>query len=150
MLHKLGFLKNKIFISTIIVLTIILSYYVGGVIGFSEGFNAGMYMEGTGAYTTVLTLNNVRNDNKENAILLLESSLYSQLFKLEYFADSNDSVYNLDRFTTVRKEYNEHKEALRSLMIPVVDYLKAHPPDSEENEEYPRDIYESTINKYGR
>jgi hypothetical protein len=145
---KLGFefVKNEKFLLLIVVLAMIVSNYIGGVMGFSEGFNAHAYIQGADAHYTVKILNNMRSDNMESAISMLENKLDAQIFALGYFERASKSIYNLERFTKLHKN---SKDNIRTLMSDVIDYRMAYPSNLKEHPREVREIIEFTLKRYG-
>jgi hypothetical protein len=132
--------RKKIFITILIILVLIISSYIGGIIGFNKGFNTSQYFEGADALYTVAILESIRENRQNSAIQLLETKLDSQIFKIGFFEDKKDSILNSLSFT---KTDSKADESIRNSMKKIVAYRKKYPPR-------PGKVINETLNKYDK
>lgn len=135
--------KTKIWLRILFMFAIAISFYIGGVIGFDKGFRASEYFKGIDAFYTVTILERVRDDRKDNAILLLEGKLDGQLFNLGFYEDNRSSVFGL--IYSVDIDSNLGKST-KNIMKKVVEYRKKYPSMSDD--EKLLKIINKTLNKY--
>ncbi len=135
--------KTKIWLSILFIFAIAISFYIGGVIGFNKGFNTSQYFEGADAFFTVAILENIREDRQNRAVLLLETKLDGQIFKIGFFEEKKDSILNPLSFTETGSKADE---SIRNLMKKVVAYRKKFPPRS--GDDIGVKIINETLRKY--
>lgn len=135
--------SKKKMVSALCIIAIAISFYIGGVIGFDKGYRASKYLEGADAFYTVMILERVRDDQKDDAILLLETKLDSQIFNLGFFEQNKDSIFSPTTFTMLDKT----ERSLKNLMRRVIAYRNKYPSKSENDETLK--IINKTLRKYG-
>lgn len=89
--------RKKVILAGLWLFSVLLANYVGGVVGFIQGSTTELALSGSDALGTVTTLRLLRDGNVDQAILLLETQLDSEIARGVFGEHSYDSPYNVMR-----------------------------------------------------
>ncbi len=103
---------------------ILLSFLVGGVVGYGKGFQGCMFHQGTEAWATVMVLEGIRDGRSEATVSYLETKLNSQIVSCGVGEKGEQSIFNIVGWTRLGQQ---SRVAVRGLMAKVADYRKRHP-----------------------
>lgn len=117
---------NKKIITTIVVfVAILVSNFIGGIIGFGKGYEAAKYLEGLDSIYTITFLNTLRNNRIESAIDLLEGKLDWQIYYIATYEQAHYSLYNIYNFKKISKD-TDVKKLQTTIMEAAVAYRNDH------------------------
>jgi len=120
--------------AAILVCCSLLSYLVGGVIGFEKGVTAGIKEHAVSeTVDSVTALQALRNDEVDKAMSLLNVNLNAEIAIWKLYENSWNSIFNFSRWTVIGDLHEQNVELLTAL---VAEYLKDHPSDRVEIQEF--------------
>jgi hypothetical protein len=134
-------MNKKIAIIIIFIVLLIASNLIGGFIAFDKGFEAGLYMEGLNVSPTVAMLERLREGKTEWPIKMLETKLDWQIYNAATFKNSNDSIYNFNKYGS-----QINSKTLGTAQMKQAKKYRNEFPSSFTDDEFRKRIYD-TLNK---
>lgn len=144
---KIKLTWKRVLLSLLFLLLFFLAYYVGGVVGYSQGSTSVSYLSDSEAYSTSLALQKLRNEDYSRAIDLLEARLDTEILHCGASENSHKSLYNLYWLVFRQAQEDSHN----SLLLPVAEYRSKYPSTSmfPEVQQQVKDILKNVSNKTG-
>lgn len=144
-MKKIRFTWKRVILTLLFFLLLCVSYFVGGVVGYSQGSASASYLSDSEAYSTSLALQKLRDEDYSGAIDMLESRLDMEILHCGASEDSHKSVYNLYWLVFRQAQEDGHN----SLLLPVANYRSKYPSISmfPEVREQIADILKKVSNK---
>ena len=105
-----------------LVASIPIAFFVGGVTGFTRGFNAALYGRSADAAITVYMLRHLRAGDRDTAIEMLEMRLDELIVDNEVAAKYASSIFDLPALIGVRCD-----GCVDKLAAPAIQYRRDYP-----------------------
>lgn len=115
--------RKRLFLAVLFIILMAAAHYSGGVLGFYQGYHASMVRRDSDAFATSRALINLRNQDYEGAVDLLETRLDSEIIQCDAAKESYRSPYNI--FWLI---FRRDPQVARShLLASVAEYRNKHP-----------------------
>jgi hypothetical protein len=88
--------RKRIILLAAWLISLVAANYIGGVIGFSQGYNTRTALSGGDALRTTSVLRQLRDGNTDEVITFLESQLDGEIAAHVFGENAYDSPYNLN------------------------------------------------------
>jgi hypothetical protein len=108
--------------------SLVLAFYVGGVVGFNKGMVTQLSLAGSDALVSVVLLQHLRAGDTDKAMSLLETTLDGQVGQAVFGDSSYCSLYNVP----MRFAFPQTPAAEAAALNGVLKYREEHPSPSSE------------------
>ncbi len=123
---------KRVLLVMVILLITIVSFIVGGFVGFSKGTFYGLCASAPSDATMILTtIDRIKNNHVQAAIDLLESDLNSKMIEHRLLIKEGQSLFNLHSYVGMELGFNETS---LSLMKKVAQYRMENPLQEKDSE----------------
>lgn len=120
---KFRITKKRVFLFILFLFFLAISNLAGGAVGFYQGYDTAIYFSDSDAYSTLLALKMLRENNPAGAIDLLETRLDSEIIQCGEPEQPYKTLYNIYWVA-----FRQNPEEARShLLSSVADYRSRYP-----------------------
>jgi hypothetical protein len=114
---------KRLLLAVLLIVLLAVAHYSGGVLGFHQGYHASMARRDSDAFATSRALTQLRNQDYESAVDLLETRLDSEVIQCDAAKESYRSPYNI--FWLIFRR--DPQVARSQLLASVAEYRTKHP-----------------------
>jgi hypothetical protein len=127
---KFRITKKRVFLFFLFLFFLAVSNLAGGAVGFYQGYDTAIYFSDSDAYSTLLALKMLREDNSAGAIDLLETRLDSEIIQCGGPGQPYKTLYNIYWVAFCQNP----EEARSHLLSSVEEYRSRYPSTSMSSE----------------